>query len=97
MQNSEKRGMALNFFLFGLLIIVAINHLILYKLRSDVTSSLYFSLLIFSITFSFGISGNHNIMSIIFPDLDWNIFMKLDYVGEYLCLFFFPEIYLIFI
>ena len=89
MQNSEKRGMALNFFLFGLLIIVAINHLILYKLRSDVTSSLYFSLLIFSITFSFGISGNHNIMSIIFPDLDWNIFMKLDYVGEYLCLFFF--------
>ncbi len=89
MQTSGKRGMALNFFLFGLLLIVAINHLILYKLRSDVTSSLYFSLLIFSITFSFAISGNHNITSIIFPDLDWNILMKLDYIGDYLSLFFF--------
>ena len=66
MQNSEKRGMALNFFLFGLLIIVAINHLILYKLRSDVTSSLYFSLLIFSITFSFGISGNSQYAMVLF-------------------------------
>jgi len=88
-QSSERQDMGINFFLIGLLLIVAINHIILFKLRRDVTSSLYFSLLIFSIAFNFCISVNHDIISMLFLDIDWNILMKLDYIGDYLCLFFF--------
>ncbi|RLD75352.1 MAG: hypothetical protein DRJ10_15425 [Bacteroidetes bacterium] len=89
MKSKEKWGLALNFFLFGLLLIVAINHIILYWLRRDVTSSLYFALLIFSIAFNFILIGNHNILSLLFPNMSWAMQIKLDFIGDYVSLFLF--------
>lgn len=91
MQKREKQTDGIGFFLLGLLIIVAINHIILYKLRSDVTSSLYFSLFIFSIAFNFIFAESFNNINLLFQNTDWNILMKLDNIADYLCLFFFMQ------
>lgn len=89
MIGKAKKDFGISFFLFGLLIIVAVNHLILYKLRGDVTSSLFFALLILSITLNLSISETHNILSLFFSNINWDILLKLDYISDYLCLFFF--------
>ena len=89
MKSHASWSLAISFFLFGLLIIVAINHIILYWLRRDVKSSLFFALLIFSIAFNFILIGNHTIISLLFPDMSWALQMKLDYIGDYLSLFLF--------
>ncbi len=89
MQSKENWSLALSFFLFGLLLIVAVNHIILYWLRRDVTSSLYFALLIFSIAFNFILIGNHSIVSLLFPNMSWAMQLKLDYLGDYISLFLF--------
>ena len=91
MQKKEKRTDGIGFFLLGLLLIVAINHIILYKLRSDVTSSLYFSLLIFSIAFNFIFAESYNNINLLFQNTDWNLLLKLDYIADYLCMFLFMQ------
>lgn len=85
----ERRFFGISLFLLGLLLIVAINHFILFYLRKDVQSSLYFSLFIFSIALNIVFSEHYNISSLIFPDLSWNLVLKFDYISDYLSLYLF--------
>ena len=85
----ERKFFGISLFLLGLLLIVAINHFILFYLRKDVKSSLFFSLFIFSIALNIIFSEHYNISALIFPDLSWNLVLKFDYISDYLSLYLF--------
>ncbi len=89
MSRQERKVFGISLFLLGLLLIVAINHFILFYLRKDVKSSLYFSLFIFSIALNIIFSEHYNLSGLIFPDLSWNLILKFDYISDYLSIYLF--------
>ena len=86
---TERLNFGWSLFLLGLLLIVGINHFILFSLRKDVASSLYFSLFIFSLAINVVFSEHYNLISLIFPDFQWELAVKIDYVSNYLSLYLF--------
>ena len=86
---SEKIRLALDFFLLGLMLIVGAYHLILYILRRDVLSSLFFALLTLSAAVHLTVSGDFKIINLIYPDLSWNLQLKIDYLFYYFIFLFF--------
>jgi len=88
-KRSEKNKLALGFFLFGLMIIVGIYHLIFYILRRDVLSSLFFALLTISAAIHLSVSVNFKIINIIYPDLSWTLQLKIDHLFYYFIFLFF--------
>lgn len=89
MSRKEWKGFGLSLFLLGLLLIVAINHFILFYLRKDVKSSLYFSVFIFSIAINIVFSEHYNLSDLIFSNLSWKWTLKIDYICDYLSLYLF--------
>ena len=86
---SEKTRLALDFFLLGLMLIVGVYHLILYLLRKDVLSSLFFALLTLSAAVHLSVAGDFKIINLIYPDLSWNLQLKIDYLFYYFIFLFF--------
>ncbi len=85
----ERRDFGISLFLLGLLLIVAINHFILFYLRKDVRSSLYFSLFIFSIALNIIFSEHYKLTDLILPGLPWDWVVRFDYISNYLSLYLF--------
>ncbi|MCD4691405.1 MAG: hypothetical protein K8R79_00705, partial [Calditrichales bacterium] len=86
--NKAWRNLALDFFLLGVLLIMASYHLGMFVFRSNDKSNLYFALtLIFTGIFS-STAGEILLMKII-PGLNWQILLKISYLSNYLRLLFF--------
>jgi len=86
---SENKRLALDFFLFGLMLIVGIYHLIFYVLRRDVLSTLFFALLTLSTAIHLSVSGDFKIINLLYSDISWNLQLKIDYLFYYFIFLFF--------
>ncbi len=88
MQIYEKKLFAYDFFLLGLLIIMAIYHLGLFYLRHLDFSTLYFSLLLIFVAMHLTVGGQM-VIKFFFPQINWEILMKINFLGNYLRIAFF--------
>ncbi|MCP4749928.1 MAG: hypothetical protein GY866_03455, partial [Proteobacteria bacterium] len=84
---SQKRT-AFDLFLLGAIFIMSLYHFGLYVLRRKENSTLFFGLFCLIITFRISIHGS-SILSVLFPDIDWELLVKLDYFTLYFGLVYF--------
>ncbi len=79
---------AYDFFLLGLLIIMAIYHLGLFYLRKADLSVLFFAILLVFVAIHLTVGGQFRI-KFFFPNINWELLMKINYLGNYLRIYFF--------
>ena len=78
-QRERDSRVILEMFLFGCLFIMAIYHFGAFSLRKSETSLLFFGLMCFAVSLRSLFTGE-NIISIIFPSLDWFLSRKLEFI-----------------
>lgn len=87
--NSVNRSaQSYEFFIFGVLIIMAVFHLGLFFFGKKDFSFLFFSFLLISQILSTSVNGEMFIMKV-FPELSWQWLKKIDYLSNFLRLTFF--------
>jgi len=75
---TESRWMdILNLVIIGIIIIIGINYLTLYFFRKDDRSNLYFGITCL-VMFLRNISTGDRIITYVFPNINWELLMKLD-------------------
>ncbi|MBT3226198.1 MAG: hypothetical protein HOE30_03010 [Deltaproteobacteria bacterium] len=79
---------AFDLFLLGAIFIMSIYHFGLFALRRKEGSPMFFGLFCLLISFRLSIHGS-TILSVMFPDLSWELLAKLDYMVLYFGLLFF--------
>ena len=84
----EKKQLSYDFFLLGLLLIMAIYHLGLFLLRRIDLSTIYFALMLFFVALHHTVVGDY-LIKFLFPDINWLIVVKIDFIANYLRLLFF--------
>ena len=87
-RSRTERKLALQFFLLGGLLIMAFFHLIMYLLRRNELSHLFFSGVSFLVAFRNLFTGERIITELI-PSLSYLSFMRLSYLDTYLSVPFF--------
>ncbi|MGQ8874738.1 ATP-binding protein [Paenibacillus sp. TSA_86.1] len=80
-----QQGLARNLFLFGSIFTIAIYHLVLYALRRDNKSPLYFSLFCFMMAIR-TLFVNERFILILYPEMSYEWFAKVSYLTAYLSL-----------
>jgi len=78
------RRLSLDLFLFGSIFIMALYHLGLFLFRKKDRSSLYFSIFCFLISTRLLTTGGRY-LAFYFPNLDWEILIKIEYLSFFLC------------
>ncbi len=78
-----KRKIAFDLFLFGSLFIMALYHFGLYLMRKKDTSTLYFGLFCSLISIR-AVFTSERYFSQLFPDFNWAIHLKIEYLTFYL-------------
>ncbi len=78
----REKALALNLFLFGSLLVMGLYHFGLYSLRRKDTHTLYFGLFCIMIALRTIVMGE-NFLSILLPNLSWEILIRLEYAGFY--------------
>ncbi|MBN1252753.1 MAG: SpoIIE family protein phosphatase [Bacteroidales bacterium] len=86
---SENKRLAIDFFFFGLMLIIGFYHIVLFMLRRDVYSSLFFALLTLSAAVHLAVGGDFKIINLIYQDLSWNLQLRLDFLFYYFIFLFF--------
>lgn len=87
-REQRERQIALALFLFGSLLIMALYHFGLYAIRSQHISPVYFGLFALSIAGKIPVSNEH-FLTQMYPDLNWEIVIKLTMITTYLSPVFF--------
>jgi len=67
----------LNMFIIGIILIIGINHLILYFYRKQDKSNLYFGIICLVMILR-NISSGDRLITYIFPNINWELLVKLD-------------------
>ncbi|GAA4834948.1 7TM diverse intracellular signaling domain-containing protein [Algivirga pacifica] len=80
MQRDYQTTLWVDFFLLGSMLIMGIYQLSYYFFRKKEIASLYFGLSSLSIGSRILFAGNYLIMNI-YPDMPWELFTKLEYLG----------------
>ncbi len=84
----ERILFAYDFFLLGLLIIMAIYHIGLFYLRRTDLSTLYFAFTLIFVAMHLTVGGQM-LIKFFFPSISWELVMKINFLGNYLRLIFF--------
>jgi len=79
---------AFDLFLLGAIFIMSLYHFGLFALRRKEKSTLFFGVFCLVISFRLSIHGS-TILSVLFPDISWELLVKLDYFVLYIGLVFF--------
>jgi len=88
LKNKLKTDTGLDFFLLGIMLIIALYHLVLFLLRRSVISSLYFSVLsIFASTLVL-VAKDYNLVYLFWPEISWVSQVKIEYTFYFLSLLF---------
>ncbi len=85
LREQRERALLLDFFLFGSLLIMGIYHLGLFAMRSGDRPPLYFGLFCLLVALRILTTGEHY-FGRLFPALDWEIYIRLQYYAVYLAL-----------
>lgn len=84
-------------FLIGACLIMGFYHLLLYLFRRQNISTLYFSILSFSISLYCAVTGEVFFLTFLFPNINWELFMKIFYISYMISfpyiLMFYKELY----
>ncbi|QOS78766.1 response regulator [Paenibacillus sp. JNUCC31] len=78
-----QQGLARNLFLFGSILTIAIYHLVLYVLRRNNRSTLYFSLFCFMMAIR-TVFVNERFILVLYPEMNYELFVKVSYLTAYL-------------
>lgn len=78
MIHEMNQSFGLDYFLLGALIIMGIYHLVLYVLRREDISTLYFALLCFSVSLRVICTVN-DLITQFFPGIPWELVVRLEY------------------
>jgi len=73
-----NQSFGLDYFLLGALIIMGIYHLVLFILRREDISTLFFAILCFSVTLRV-IATVNNLITHFFPGIPWDLMVRLEY------------------
>ncbi|MGH4140338.1 diguanylate cyclase [Clostridium sp.] len=96
MASKREASIALEFFYFGVLLIMGLYHLWLYSFRTNDTSKLYFGSLSIILSLRALIVGNNYFLTI-YDNLSYNWALKLEYITFYAGVYFMLSyIYVIF-
>ncbi len=88
LKNRIKSEAGLDFFLLGIMLIIAIYHLVLFLLRRSVISSLYFSVLSIFASALVLIAKDYNLIYLFWPEISWTTHLKTEYAFYFLSLLF---------
>jgi serine phosphatase RsbU (regulator of sigma subunit) len=88
LKNKIKAETGLDFFLLGIMLIIAIYHLVLFLLRRSVISSLYFSVLSIFASALVLIAKDYNLIYLFWPEINWTTHLKTEYTFYFLSLLF---------
>ncbi len=80
-KTKSKRG--INFFIIGVLLIMAVFHFGLYVVKRNDNSLLFFGLFLLSEIISMIVNGEVTLTRI-FPDLSWAALKKIDYISNFI-------------
>ncbi len=86
-RSRRTKNLAFEFFLIGSILIMGLYHLVLFIIRKNDKSSLYFSLFCFILPIRISVTGEQFIHYII--NIDWQFMVKIEYISLYLALPFF--------
>ena len=82
-ENKDRNQLSYNFFLLGLLLIMAFYHVGLFALRKIDLSTIYFALLLFFVAIHHTVVGQYPI-KFLFPNINWLFIVKADFIINYL-------------
>ncbi len=82
---NRERDLLFDFFLFGSLVIMGFYHVGLFLMRPGVASPLYFGIFCLLVSLRILTTGEHYFLHI-FPDFDWEWYIRLQYWAVYLAL-----------
>lgn len=85
---SVNKEIGLDFLLLGIMLVIALYHVVLYVLRRQVISSLYFAILSFFASALVVISSEFDIVDLFWPRLSWHLQIKLEYIFYFFALIF---------
>lgn len=86
-ESHMRNRIAMDLITFGGILLMGVYHLFIYLLRRRDMASMYFSLLCFSFALRTLMVGNRFIY-MIFPNIQWEIFMKIAYISVYFMAYF---------
>lgn len=81
-KDMTRFNLGLNMFVFGTILVIGLYHLVIFWLRKDEKTALYFALFCGIIALRSLTTGELFIMEL-FPDINWNILVKLEYLSIY--------------
>jgi PAS domain S-box-containing protein len=84
----RERSLAFDLFLCGSILIISLYHFCLYFLRKDDRSMLYFGIFCFLIVLRLLSTGDRYLL-LLFPFIDWEFTVKIEYLSFYLAVPFF--------
>ncbi|MBZ9609274.1 diguanylate cyclase [Clostridium estertheticum] len=87
MANKRDASIALEFFYFGILLIMGLYHLWLYAFRIDDTSKLYFGIF-FIIASLRALTVGNNYFLTLYDNVSYSLALKLDYLTFYAAVYF---------
>lgn len=85
---SVNKEIGLDFLLLGIMLVIALYHVVLYILRRQVISSLYFAILSFFASALVIISSEFDIVNLFWPGIAWIAQIKLEYIFYFSALIF---------
>jgi serine phosphatase RsbU (regulator of sigma subunit) len=88
LKSKIKKDTGIDFFLLGIMLIIALYHLLLYILRRSVISSLYFSILSIFAAALVLIAKDYDLVYLFWPEINWNLHVKTEYGFYFLSLLF---------
>lgn len=91
-RNIRERKVSYELFLFGSIFIMAIYHFGLFSLRRKDRSTLYFGIFCLLIALRILTTGERYFLTL-FPNLNWEIFVKLEYLSYYLAVLAFVHFF----
>lgn len=81
LQNTSKTDIGIDFLLIGVFMIIALYHFLLFFLRRDVVSALYFSILLLFISALIIVSKDYNLLTyLIYPKISWIAHLKIEFI-----------------
>ncbi|NOZ46311.1 MAG: SpoIIE family protein phosphatase [Chlorobi bacterium] len=79
----EERMIGFDLFLLGVLLIMALYHFALYVLRRSEVSTFYFGMVCL-LTSMHLISNGQFLLAKMYPDISWELLVKINFIGNYL-------------
>lgn len=87
MIKSQERSFAFDFFLIGLILIMALYHFALFYLRHVDKSTLYFSLMLIWVILHL-LMDEHLVIKFFFPNFNWELSLKINFLANFARIYF---------